>query len=103
MIIQNNLREPHYAPENIATWYLYGLESGDYRIRVRLMRENGGYFEKVNVVRVEQQNYDMLPTAPEIDEVYLFNHGSLTAPEGTLVETEDGELFFWDDNSIYNY
>lgn len=97
MIIQNNLWEPHYTPAYITTWNLNGLENGDYLIRVRMLRENGRYFEKRITVRVERNDevhwhsgnaemFDFPAVTPEIDM-------------GTIIETEYGGVYFHPDSN----
>ena len=54
-VIQNNLREPHYTPEKISEWYLWDLQDGDYLLRIRMSRGNGGYYEKTNTVHIRQE------------------------------------------------
>ena len=53
-IIQNGMRQPHYIPEKICEWYLWDLENGEYRVRIRMNRDNLRYFEKIHSVRLER-------------------------------------------------
>ena len=92
-IIRNGIREPCYSPTRIADWYLSGLESGDYQIRVRMIRKNGLYFEKRVTVHVER-----LPNAPNIverDEFFRFDQDVPEIKEGTVVIDENGEMIYF--------
>ena len=93
MIIANNLVEPHYEPGPVADWYTYGLDNGDYLLRIRMIRENGQYFEKINRVRLEKgtsgfidwpdQNFDFnFPEQPDFEK-----------NEGSVIMTEQGEIY----------
>lgn len=92
-IIRNGMREPCYSPTRIADWYLSGLDSGDYQIRVRMIRENGLHFEKKVTVHVER-----IPNSPNViehDEFFGLDQGMPEVNEGTVVIDENGEMIYF--------
>ena len=93
MIIANNLLEPHYEPGRVADWYTFGLEDGDYLLSIRMIRENGQYYERVNHVRLETGSSESVEW-PEQN----FDHNFPGQPAyeingGTSVMTEQGEIY----------
>lgn len=101
-IIQNGLWEPHYTASPVAAWYLNGVENGDYLVRIRMLRENGAYFEKINSVRVERSSFGS--DIPWIDDIHEFNNGPLRNQEGTTIEIGGMEIYIPPEinDSIYN-
>ncbi len=84
-VIQNNLYEPHYTSEKIAEWYLRDLEDGEYRIRLRMDRENGQFIEVIHTVYIERgEEHDPMP-------------------DGSNDENEFDTVFYTYDNSYDSY
>ena len=91
MIIQNNLWEPHYVPAFITIWNMNGLENGEYLLRIRMMRENGQYFEKKITVRLEKSEPEYWQ--PDSSDFFEFNDPEPENYPGSLPETEFEEIY----------
>ena len=89
-IIQNHLTEPHYDPSDITVWYLDGLENGEYKIRIRMMKENGRYYEKINNVRIDRSEDEF--DSPDFYEPDITTVNPYSVPEIPLY-TDNGEFY----------
>ena len=93
MIIANNLMEPHHEPGIVANWYTYGLENGDYLLRIRMIRENGKYYERVNHVRLETGSSESVDWPEQNFDHNFPNQPAYEINEGTSIMTEQGEIY----------
>ena len=95
-VIENSLREPHYSPEKITELYLGDIDDETCLIRLRMNREDGRYFEKVNTVIIQNDDSDPVPfireyyTETETDREELDN----AARYGFYYAGDYSELFF---------
>ncbi|MBQ6504708.1 MAG: transglycosylase domain-containing protein [Flexilinea sp.] len=98
MIIANNLMESHYEPGAIADWYTYGIEDGNYFLRIRMIRENGQYFEKVNHVRLERTVSETIDWPDQNFDYRFLNQPVPEKNEGTVIQTDQGEIYISPEN-----
>ena len=93
MVMGNNLQEPHFEPGVVASWYTYGLEDGDYLLRIRMNRDNDQYYEKKLHVRLERGESENIDWP---DQQFDRNFPNPVVPEkneGTVIMTDQGEIY----------
>lgn len=99
MIIANNLYTPQYDPGPVAVWYTYGLEDGDYLLRIRMIRGNGLHYEKVNHVRIEYVNAGVnIPENDPYYHPYSYDFQDRNENTGTVITDAYGEIYIAPEN-----
>jgi hypothetical protein len=68
-----------------------GLENGEYLLRIRMVRENGQYYEKKITVRLEKSEPEYWQ--PDNREFFEFNDPEPENYPGSLPETEFEEIY----------
>ena len=92
MVIENNRIQQIREPSVVAVWYTYGLENGDYLLRIRLLRDNNRYYEKVNRIRID--NYFSADNYPQYDQNNsLDNNNNIINNENNIIFDGNSEIY----------
>lgn len=94
-IIRNNILEPHYTSEKIAEWYLWDLENGEYKIRLRMQRNNEKYIEEVHTIfvdRTENHTPDDFPYNENETEDVFYEDAFVPDFDESFEEFDDSDV-----------